>query len=184
MGFDRLQVFAAAAAFGVAACGGGDPSAGAEQAALLVVGDDVKVILETSAPFAHAPDFGERIQSTIDVALQYWGGSWSEVAGRSILLVDDPYVSCGGGRSLGCFDGDIRLTTRDPGRGTLSCIEESVLVHEIGHAVLGDPNHTDPRWMELEPVASALSGRVGYLADGEALCTVYVSVWRHPLGSP
>jgi hypothetical protein len=38
--------------------------------------------------------------------------------------------------------------------------------------------------MQLEPVASALSGRRGWAAGGETECVVFVSVWRHPLGRP
>ncbi len=75
------------------------------------------------------------------------------------------------------------MTTADPSFGGFRCVEETVLVHEIGHAVLGDPMHEDPRWMDLEPVAEALGGRVGYTADGVADCTIFVSVWRHPLGT-
>jgi hypothetical protein len=50
--------------------------------------------------------------------------------------------------------------------------------------VIGDPNHDDARWMDMDAVSSALSGRVGYAPDGEVTCPIYVSVWRHPLGSP
>ncbi len=102
----------------------------------------VRVVLQTTAPFARAPDFDSRVQSTVDAALRYWGGSWGDLNGRTITLVDDPYVECSHTTSLGCFDGNIRLTTRDPAIGTFSCIEATVLVHEIGHAVLGDPDHT------------------------------------------
>jgi len=144
----------------------------------------VRVVLDTTAPFAAAPDFRARLDNTIDAALQYWGGTWSDVDGKSITLVDDQYLDCNGSSALGCFDGDIRITTRDPGIGTFACIEETVLVHEIGHAVIGDPDHTDPRWMEMDALAAELSGRAGYSTDGAVPCVTYVSVWRHPLGSP
>lgn len=143
-----------------------------------------KAILDTSAPFAHQPDFDTRLQDTIAVALTYWGGTPDEMNGRSITFVDDPWVECSGVRALGCFDGSIRLTTRDPSIGTFSCVEATVLVHEIGHVVLGDRNHTDPRWMEMDAVAAELGGRPGYTDSGETVCQTYVSVWRHPLGSP
>jgi hypothetical protein len=55
-------------------------------------------------------------------------------------------------------------------------------VHEVGHAVLGDALHDDPRWMELEPVAERLAGRRGYARHGERECVIWVSVWRHPHG--
>ncbi len=143
------------------------------------------VRIETAVPFAERPDLSWRVETTVGSALAYWGGDWSALAGRSITLSGAPYVSCGGNdHALGCYDGDIRFTTNDPGIGTFDCVEQTVLVHEIGHAVIGDPLHEDPRWMQLEPVQAALSGRVGYTAQGEADCPIFVNVWRHPLGTP
>lgn len=159
----------------LAACGGGASSA---------QDHGFQLVAETTAPFASAPDFASRVHSTIDIALQYWGGTWDDMNGRTLTLVDDSYVSCKGVEALGCFDGNIRITTRDPGIGTFPCIEATVLVHEIGHLVLGDPDHTDPRWMQMDSVAAELGGRPGYTDSGETTCTTYVSVWRHPLGSP
>jgi len=165
------------------ACGGAPNDDGANADRVEVRG--VSVVLETRAAFARAPDFPARVESTIDAALRYWGGSWSAVDRRFITLVDDAYVTCGGdARSLGCFDHHIWLTTRDPGVGPVPCIEATVLVHEIGHAVIGDPRHTDPRWMEMDELAEELSGRLGYTDAGETLCLTYPSVWRHPLDSP
>jgi hypothetical protein len=159
----------------LAACGGSQPKAPSQ---------GVKVVLQTSAAFTLAPDFQSRLDDTIDVALNYWGGSWSNVDGKTVTLVDSQYLECDGREALGCFDGNIRLTTRDPGIGTFVCIEQTVLVHEIGHAVLGDPDHTDPRWMQMDEVASELSGRPGYADEGTAPCVTYLSVWRHPLDTP
>jgi hypothetical protein len=169
-----------AAAAVLLACGG----SAQEGSRTVELGPDVKVVLETDAPFVNAGDFTERMRDTTDVALAYWGGTWGDMAGRTITLVDAPYVPCHGAESLGCTAGDIVLTTRDPGVGTVSCIEETVLVHEIGHAVIGDPDHLDPRWMQMDEVAEALGGHLGYAAGGTVPCPTYVSVWRHPLGSP
>jgi len=140
------------------------------------------VAVETTAPFAHQEDFPERIETTLGAALDYWGGGWRHLAGRTITLTGEPEVACGEGRSLGCFDGDIRLTTVDPGAGTFDCVEQTILVHEVGHAVIGDPLHEDPRWMELEPVARRLGGRRGYGPRADGQCVIWVSVWRHPHG--
>jgi hypothetical protein len=177
--FHRIALLAAV--FALAACGG-QPQDQQVQQEQQVQG--MRVVLQTTAAFSRAPDFDSRVQSTVDAALRYWGGSWSDVNGRTITLVDDPSVECNRAASLGCFDGNIRMTTRDPSIGTFSCIEETVLVHEIGHAVIGDFDHTDPRWMEMDSLAAELSGRVGYSDAGEVPCATYVSVWRHPLGSP
>jgi len=143
-----------------------------------------RVLVDTDAPFAQQPDFAGRIESTLDAALAYWGGTWKALDGVSIELTGEPSVRCGGAAALGCWDGDIRITTRDPGVGTLHCVEQTILVHEVGHAVLGDPLHEDPRWMRLEPVRDALAGRRGYTREGVVECVLFPSVWRHPLGKP
>jgi hypothetical protein len=159
---------------------GCDPAA--EATPDLVV-NGAAVALRTSAPFTRAADFPARMATTVEAALRYWGGSWQDLAGVTITFSGEPSVACGGGRSLGCFDGaELRLTTLDPGLGTFACVEQTVLVHEVGHAVIGDPLHTDARWMELGPVAEELSGRVGYGEAGPTGCPIYPSVWRHPLG--
>lgn len=141
----------------------------------------VGVILETDAPFASRVDLPVRLESTIDAALSYWGGDWSALEGTTITLVGDQYVACSAANAIGCNDGDIRVSTRDPSIGPWQCVEQTVLVHELGHSIIGDPGHTDPRWMDFVPVEDSLSGRTGYDAGGEVPCTLYPSVWRHVL---
>jgi hypothetical protein len=138
------------------------------------------VVVATDAPFARRADLPARVESTIQAALDYWGGGWEHLAGATLTLSGADAVPCAGGGALGCWDGDLRITTRDPGAGTFACVEATVLVHEVAHAVIGDRFHTDPRWMQMEPVQAALSGRVGYGAEGEEPCLVVAGVWRHP----
>ena len=145
----------------------------------------VGVMLESRTPFATSPDLPARLESTIDAALGYWGGSWSNLQRVTITLEDGRYVECAGQASAtGCFDGrQLRVSTQDLGT-PFACVEQTVLVHEIGHAVVGDRSHLDPRWMDFESVARGLDGRTGYAADGLVACPISVSVWRHPLGQP
>ena len=141
---------------------------------------DVAVVLRSSEPFTRASDFPARVESTLDAALEYWGGSWDDLAGRSITFEGSQTVTCGThAGAFGCFDGNIRLSTRDPAF-PFSCVEQTVLVHEVGHAVIGDASHQDPRWMDFEAVMARLDGRRGYSVDGEADCQLFVSVWQHP----
>jgi len=142
------------------------------------------VVVATDAPFAQRPDLPARVETTIQAALDYWGGSWEQLQGATLTLSGAPAVACGAGSGLGCWDGDIRITTRDPGAGNFACVEATVLVHEVAHAVVGDREHNDPRWMQMEALSAALSGRVGYGAAGEEPCLVVPGVWRHPLGAP
>lgn len=165
------------AALALAACGAPERSDGFE-----VRG--ARVVATTDAPFAQAADFPQRVQDTLEAALTYWGGTWDDLAGVSIELSGEASVPCGGRQGLGCWEGGtIRVTTRDPGVGVFSCVEETTLVHEVGHAVIGDASHEDPRWMEFDAVAAALAGRRGYGASGAGECVLWPSVWRHPLGS-
>ena len=176
MPWSAPRVIALLVALVTASCGGAAPD---------FYVHDTGVVVDSDAPFTRAAEFPTRVESTVAAALAYWGGDWSALRGRTITLSGGAYVSCrGNDRSLGCYDGDIRVSTSDPAVGTFQCVEQTVLVHEVGHAVIGDRNHEDPRWMQLEPVQVALEGRVGYTADGEADCTIFVSVWRHPLGMP
>jgi hypothetical protein len=146
----------------------------------------VHVVVNTSAAFARGADFPARLESTVEAALQFWYASWENLAGTTIVLQDEQHVACGSmSGALGCSEaGTIRITTRDPSLGVWLCVEQTVLVHEIGHAVNGDPNHDDPRWMDFVPVLRRLEGRVGYTEDGYAPCPLYVSVWRHVLHHP
>ncbi len=173
---DARRISAVLVAIAAVSCGGTEPDFYVHSAG---------VVVESPVPFASQPDFPWRIETTIGAALEYWGGDWSVLDGRTITLSGAASIPCGDSTgALGCYDGDVRITTSDAGTGPVDCIEQTVLVHEIGHAVLGDPRHTDPRWMQFEPVRAALSGRVGYTADGEVDCTIHVCVWQHPLGVP
>lgn len=147
----------------------------------------VAVVLNTSAPFARRADFPARLESTIEAALQFWQGSWDDLDGTTIILEDSQYVACSGSAShaLGCSEpGSIHITTRDPTLSTWLCVEQSVLVHEIGHAVVRDSNHDDARWMDFVPVLQSLEGRDGYTETETTSCPLYVNVWRHRLHTP
>jgi hypothetical protein len=147
-------------------------------AALAVRG--ARVVVRTEAPFAQSTDFPQRVESTIEAALSYWGGSWEHLAGKNLYFEGASHVRCGDvDGAIGCYDGDIHVSTEDAGR-TVRCVEETVLVHEIGHAIIGDPDHRDPRWMDFSALNRDLEGRPGYGADGEGTCRIYVSMWRHP----
>jgi hypothetical protein len=138
------------------------------------------VTVRTDAAFTRSVDFPARVESTLEAALAYWGGSWADLAGATIVFEGASIVECpGNGPSTGCYDGDIRVTTQDAGQ-TVACVEVTVLVHEVGHAVIGDAGHHDPRWMDFASLEGALDGRAGYAVEGPASCVPVANVWRHP----
>jgi hypothetical protein len=160
-----------AAALLLTACGGPTPD-------FTVHGTGV--LVRTEAAFTKQPDFASRVETTVQAALDYWGGTWKDLEGTTISFEGSQNVRCGDMASaVGCYDGDIRVSTRDVGF-TFYCVEETTLVHEVGHAVIGDPGHTDPRWRDFASVARSLAGREGYGSDNPIPCDIYVSVWRHP----
>jgi hypothetical protein len=162
----------------MAACGGGQPSPDVN-----VRGTNI--VVDSAAPFTRHADFPARVESTLDVALKYWGGTWSDLRGKTVAFEGTLHVDCvGSPDAIGCYDGGtIRVSTRDVGT-EFNCVEETVLVHEVGHAIIGDPDHTDPRWMDFSSVAQVLDGLTGYDASGKVACPVFVNVWRHPPPSP
>ena len=145
----------------------------------------IGVVVRSDAAFVRQADFPGRVASTVAASLAYWGGTWDHLAGTTVAFERSQHVACGGVvDAVACYDGDIRVSTRDPAF-VFSCVEQTALVHEIGHAVIGDPHHLDPRWLDFSSVERALSGGRGYLpGGGEAPCQVYPSVWRHPPGQP
>jgi hypothetical protein len=160
----------------LAACGGAPATASAPD----FVVRDTAVVVQTDAAFTRSEDFPARVESTIQAALGYWGGDWSSLSGATIVFEGRAHVECPGlGPSTGCYDGNIRLSTMDAGE-TLSCVEATVLVHEVGHAVIGDADHLDPRWMDFEALASRLVGLPGYGHSGPTACVPVANVWRHP----
>jgi len=155
----------------LAACGGANPDFTLHGAG---------VVVRSDAAFTKRADFPARVETTIEAALAYWGGSWKDLEGSTISFEGSQHVRCGGSTgAVGCYDGDIRVSTRDVGF-TFYCVEETTLVHEVGHAVIGDPGHTDPRWLDFGSVAQSLAGRPGYHDADERPCDIFVSVWRHP----
>lgn len=138
------------------------------------------VIAHSSAEFTRQPTFPARLEETVAAALDYWGGTWDKLAGVTITFEDSRYVECGGSQNaVGCYDGNIHVSTKDSGF-TYYCVEETTLVHEVGHAIIGDPRHTDPRWLDFRVLERSLDGKPGYDAGDKVPCEIFVSVWRHP----
>jgi hypothetical protein len=163
---------AVALVIGSAACGGGH----APDYEIHGVG----VVVHSSAAFTRSGDFASRVENTVDAALLYWRGGWANLRGKTIHFEGERYVRCGGVQSaIGCYDGDIHVSTQDAGV-TFTCVEQTVLVHEVGHAVIGDPDHLDPRWMDFAPLEADLESRNLDLAGPAPPCRIAVSVWKHP----
>lgn len=85
-----------------------------------------------------------RLKRVVEVASQKWGVPILLYAGYTVSFTLTP-VACGIERSVaGCtFLKDIEVWAQVP-----DCLEASSLLHELGHASIGDPLHLDPRWRD------------------------------------
>jgi hypothetical protein len=97
-----------------------------------------------------------RVAERLDYMI-VWGADFWQVDPNTILrdwhlILQDRISSCGSTENAGgCsirFCHEIELAAPS---GVPSCVVQS-LPHEMGHVVLEDPHHRDPRWKQLEAV--------------------------------
>lgn len=84
-------------------------------------------------------------EEAVLLAGDYWSvDPFTVIDGWTVTAYRDPFT-CGysdnaGGCNYGRLCGQMAVATR------LGCFR-SLLIHEIGHVVIDDPNHSDPRWI-------------------------------------
>jgi hypothetical protein len=135
-----------------------------EPARELVV-DGVQVALDddaASAPFARDPAFPARLERMLRLGARFWSGSEDLGPWRAWRVrFEATTFNCGSleGGAEGCTDHAqnlIDVSTKDPGsyhyKFQVACVEMTELIHEMGHAYLGDHDHRDPRWHEFAGV--------------------------------
>ncbi len=84
------------------------------------------------------PGTEARVASEVALSLAYWGGGPSDLDGWRVVYSTTLYPGAG------LTDhGDSTMTVL---LVSSACPEVSPLPHEIGHALIGDPHHNDPRW--------------------------------------
>jgi hypothetical protein len=111
------------------------------------------VALHPPLAVATTPEFKKALEHTIATGLDFWGGNWADLIGWELVLRlnADELVHCGwfdcslyGRHRVGFVDpvtSTISIALPDP-----SCPQRSSLVHELGHVVIGDQDHSDLRW--------------------------------------
>jgi hypothetical protein len=131
--------------------------------------DGVGVKVGTSLAWAHDPALPDRLHRVISAAATYGGGSASQLHGWVVVL-EDTWAECSGiapHSTLGCTRwGEERIGVDVNG---VDCVEQTVLAHEVLHAIIGDACHRSPLWRDFTQVENALR-------DGE--CEVSADKWR------
>jgi hypothetical protein len=129
--------------------------------------------------WAGAKEMSERTAEVAGAAARAWSAFPSWLDDWTVHYVGDPIVTCGGRSAFlgyrGCTEGtEIRVHIDGA-----PCPEATVLAHEIGHAIVGDAGHRDPRWCDpafwdrmAEAVVAADPG-----ADLECIATMRAPGW-------
>ncbi len=86
----------------------------------------------------------------IDAALVEGGRFWDVnparvLSGYTIVLHGSTRAVCDGNDTKGCCHWECHRIDLGTPDGSEACIEWSA-IHELGHAVIRDPDHSDPRW--------------------------------------
>jgi hypothetical protein len=136
---------------GAAGCGRFDPCEGATFCV-----DEVGIYVESGETWMHAADTEQRIRRALAISMAYWGAA--SLPGVRIHFMDASACGGAGGGCTAYYDPDgwvpsgsdytyreIEMNVAD-GVGAGHCVESTPLAHEVGHAAIWDPGHTDPRW--------------------------------------
>ena len=119
------------------------------------------------------PQLTERTSAAADAAARIWGGSAEDLDGWTVRLVGARVESCGGHHLGGCGCAE----SASLGGGTVRvfpefapCIEGTILAHEVGHVIIGDDGHTDPRWCDAAFWARAAEALTAKVAPSDDQC--------------
>jgi hypothetical protein len=80
-----------------------------------------------------------------DIAVTAWGGPPRALSGWTVRYVIRGTAPGCPALALGCTQAANRLV-QVAAEPYLACPAASALAHEVGHVLIGDPGHTDPRW--------------------------------------
>ena len=114
----------------------------------------LSVRIESIQPWALRADAESRILGVADRAARFWGAAGlDDLNGYVVLVRDPPLDAYCLARVGGCTWIERRrivISATEPVLGMrVKCAENTVLPHELGHAILRTWDHDDPRWALL-----------------------------------
>src|SRR3990172_683808 len=131
------------------------------------VGEGTCIILEGDVDERWVGD-PSRIYKLLDVSARYWGAEGIEaLESYTVKLQDEPVGGGNSGKHWGECDA-ILMSTGAP----YQCLEQTALAHEVGHAIVGDHDHKDPRWQSDRLWSLAVE-----LSEGVSDCVVSPRWW-------
>jgi hypothetical protein len=103
----------------------------------------------------------DRLTLVLQRSAALWGVPVSNLAGLRVGLSSQP-VCPDGTRDLACYQAGViwlwnpEQAPYDAWQTAASACPEHALPHEIGHFLIGDPTHSDPRFIDAEHVLDDL----------------------------
>ena len=112
----------------------------------------LSVRIESIQPWALRADAESRILGVAGRAARFWGAGVEQLDGWLVVVMDG-VVPCGDSVQVGCTDfWPLQKMTVSALAGEgwhPSCAEQTLLAHEVGHAILWTAGHDDARWSLL-----------------------------------
>jgi hypothetical protein len=106
-----------------------------------------------------APEVTERV---LRLSAEWWGGSISDLRGWTVIFHDDafPLDPADPSYVVGGVTRAYSRTMEVALKYDLFCPAKSAwpLPHEIGHAIIWDADHLDPRWEQIDELGRLLAG--------------------------
>lgn len=141
------------------ACGGREPLA-------------VKVTMAKGPEWTRSPELTEQVTTYADAITRAWDGDPSVLDGGAIYFDAQVVDPDSGLLQLGhCYPGSeihLEVLRESP------CPLASALAHEVGHAVIGDPGHEDPRWHDAAFWSSMAAALAAVVPAEDAQCLAYL----------
>ena len=102
--------------------------------------------LEELPAYLSAPGLEAHVREVAAAMAEGWGGDSSALDGY-LIRFEQHLITCGASDLAdGCTRGSESVI--DLLAWGSACVEATVLAHEVGHVVIGDSDHRDPRWRE------------------------------------
>jgi hypothetical protein len=131
----------------------------------------------TRLAWGEDPELRHRIQLVLDASCETLRLDPSLLHGMTLRIEDDS-IPCGAvSDARGCTwrgEGTVAVSTLPwmAGHPPVPCVEDTPIPHELLHVLIGDPDHTDPRWTDpsvWEPIAARLGRRSDCSGDPPSL---------------
>ena len=102
--------------------------------------------LEALPAYLSAPGLEDHVREVAGAMAEGWDGDGSALDGH-VIRFEQQLIQCGEvDLAVGCARGDEPVI--DLLAWGSACVEATVLAHEVGHVVIGDSAHADPRWRD------------------------------------